>query len=106
MKKAFSLKILWFELVVVDRRCSDFPQRFDVDFGEFTLYFDTLTEKSKHIIADRFDWLSGFHLVETFYVVDERVHMREASLCLLWRYVHRELATSEVVAEWRWRIKD
>ena len=42
MKKAFGLKILRFELVVANRSSSDFPQRFHVDLGELTMYFDTL----------------------------------------------------------------
>ena len=72
---------------------------------EIAIDFHALSEKSEHVISDCLDGLSGFHLALALDVSQEWPYMFEASLCLGWTNMHRELSTAQVISKWCWRVK-
>ena len=76
-----------------------------LDTCEVAIDFHALSEESEHVVPDGLDGLSGFHFVLALDVSQEWPYMFEASLCLGWTNMHRELSTAQVISKWCWRVK-
>ena len=105
-KIPFSLEVLKLELVVVHPWCGDLSECFRLYAGEFAVDFDALAKEAEHIVPDRSDGLTGFHLALAVNVCKKGAYVLEAPLGLSRRHVYRELSAAKVVAQRSGRIQD
>ena len=87
-------------------RGGSLSERFKLYVGESTVWPHALPEEAKHVVADCFDRLAGFHRASTPYICKEAADVLKPPLCFCWRQVHWELAAAEVIAQRSGRVQD